>query len=303
MRGFQQGIEDILYRQGVEPFALDDDAFDPRRQRAVATVPTDDPDQPSESPPGSARASDLAGDQVIRPEIVSVYAARRLDVRMARGLRCEGDRVKIRGSSADLSVGLGTDCPLSWQWRRRTAMPILSQLVPSERMTSLDSTAGPIAPDRVPAPVRALRAGGRGVRRDVRRRRAARGALSALHARISTLAGRGAGRPPADAGAVVPATRASPSPSTARRGGTERIIPTDLFPRIIPAAEWATIERGLTQRLTALNLFLADIYGEQKILKDGVVPRDLILGAPHYRREMRGSTCRTTPMSMSAAPT
>jgi uncharacterized circularly permuted ATP-grasp superfamily protein len=68
---------------------------------------------------------------------------------------------------------------------------------------------------------------------------------------------------------------------------TERIIPTDLFPRIIPASEWATIETGLIQRLTALNAFLADIYGDQKILMDGVLPRDLVLGAPSYRREMR----------------
>ena len=68
---------------------------------------------------------------------------------------------------------------------------------------------------------------------------------------------------------------------------TERIIPTDLFPRIIPAAEWAKIEAGLTQRLMALNTFLADIYGDQKILMDGVVPRDLVLGAPSYRREMQ----------------
>jgi uncharacterized circularly permuted ATP-grasp superfamily protein len=68
---------------------------------------------------------------------------------------------------------------------------------------------------------------------------------------------------------------------------TERIIPTDLFPRIIPGAEWATVEAGLTQRLTALNLFLADIYGDQKILADGIVPRDLVLGAPSYRREMQ----------------
>ena len=69
---------------------------------------------------------------------------------------------------------------------------------------------------------------------------------------------------------------------------TERIIPTDLFPRIIPGAEWRQIEAGLTQRLRALNTFLADIYGEQKILADGVVPPDLVLGAPSYRREMRG---------------
>lgn len=68
---------------------------------------------------------------------------------------------------------------------------------------------------------------------------------------------------------------------------TERIIPTDLFPRILSPAEWKTIEEGLTQRLTALNLFLADIYGEQKILTDGRIPRDLVLGAPSYRRQMQ----------------
>ncbi len=68
---------------------------------------------------------------------------------------------------------------------------------------------------------------------------------------------------------------------------TERIIPTDLLPRILPATEWSTIETGLTQRLRALNMFLADIYGEQQILMDGVVPRDLVLMAPSYRREMQ----------------
>lgn len=68
---------------------------------------------------------------------------------------------------------------------------------------------------------------------------------------------------------------------------TERIIPTDLLPRIIPAQEWATIEAGLTQRLKALNMFLSDIYAEQQILMDGVVPRELVLSAPSYRREMQ----------------
>ncbi len=68
---------------------------------------------------------------------------------------------------------------------------------------------------------------------------------------------------------------------------TERIIPTDILPRIIPGAEWARIEAGLTQRLRALNMFLADIYSEQQILMDGVVPRDLVLQAPSYRREMQ----------------
>jgi uncharacterized circularly permuted ATP-grasp superfamily protein len=68
---------------------------------------------------------------------------------------------------------------------------------------------------------------------------------------------------------------------------TEQIIPTDLIPRIIAAKEWNRVEKGLIQRLKALNLFLADIYGPQQILMDGVVPRDLVLGAASYRREMQ----------------
>jgi uncharacterized circularly permuted ATP-grasp superfamily protein len=70
--------------------------------------------------------------------------------------------------------------------------------------------------------------------------------------------------------------------------GTEKIFPYDLLPRVLPAAEWATIERGLTQRITALNLFLKDIYHEGRILSDGVVPRELVYSCRHYRREMRG---------------
>jgi uncharacterized circularly permuted ATP-grasp superfamily protein len=70
--------------------------------------------------------------------------------------------------------------------------------------------------------------------------------------------------------------------------GTERIFPYDLLPRIITASEWNTIEHGLAQRLTALNLFLHDIYHEGKILADKVVPFELIYSCKHYRREMRG---------------
>jgi uncharacterized circularly permuted ATP-grasp superfamily protein len=70
--------------------------------------------------------------------------------------------------------------------------------------------------------------------------------------------------------------------------GTERIFPYDLLPRIIPADEWQTLERGLTQRLTAINLFLKDVYHDQRILAEGVVPRDLVHSCRHYRREMRG---------------
>jgi uncharacterized circularly permuted ATP-grasp superfamily protein len=67
--------------------------------------------------------------------------------------------------------------------------------------------------------------------------------------------------------------------------GAERIFPFDLIPRIIPAAEWERLERGLTQRITALNLFLHDIYHEQRIVKDGVIPSFYILSARHFRRE------------------
>jgi uncharacterized circularly permuted ATP-grasp superfamily protein len=70
--------------------------------------------------------------------------------------------------------------------------------------------------------------------------------------------------------------------------GTERIFPNDLLPRIITAREWAKIEKGLTQRLTALNLFLRDIYHEGRILSDKIVPRDLLYSCKHFRREMRG---------------
>src|SRR5277367_7158278 len=55
--------------------------------------------------------------------------------------------------------------------------------------------------------------------------------------------------------------------------GTERIFPFDLMPRVIPAAEWTRIEAGLTQRMLALNLFLKDVYSEQRIIKENIVPR------------------------------
>jgi len=70
--------------------------------------------------------------------------------------------------------------------------------------------------------------------------------------------------------------------------GTERIFPHDLLPRIITAQEWARLEAGLTQRIAALNEFLRDIYHEQRILNDRVVPRELVYSCAHFRREMRG---------------
>ena len=73
-----------------------------------------------------------------------------------------------------------------------------------------------------------------------------------------------------------------------REEGTEKIFPYDLLPRIITSAEWAKVERGLTQRITALNLFLKDIYNEGRILKDGIVPREIVYSCQHFRRQMCG---------------
>ena len=70
--------------------------------------------------------------------------------------------------------------------------------------------------------------------------------------------------------------------------GTERTFPFDLLPRILTAGEWQTIEDGLTQRVTALNLFLDDIYHQGRIFDDKVVPYDLVSSSKHFRHEMRG---------------
>jgi uncharacterized circularly permuted ATP-grasp superfamily protein len=70
--------------------------------------------------------------------------------------------------------------------------------------------------------------------------------------------------------------------------GIEKIFPFDIIPRIITSTEWTFIEQGIKQRLRALNLFLRDVYHEQFILKDGVVPVELVYSCPHYLREMQG---------------
>lgn len=70
--------------------------------------------------------------------------------------------------------------------------------------------------------------------------------------------------------------------------GTEKIFPYDVLPRVIAAREWEQLERGLQQRLRALEHFLADIYGDQRILAAGVIPADLVLGARHYLPSLRG---------------
>jgi len=72
------------------------------------------------------------------------------------------------------------------------------------------------------------------------------------------------------------------------QAGTERLIPFDLVPRIIPADEWARLEAGLVQRVRTLNLFLKDIYHEQAILRAGVIPAERVIGNAQYRPEMVG---------------
>ncbi len=68
----------------------------------------------------------------------------------------------------------------------------------------------------------------------------------------------------------------------------ERIIPVDCLPRVLSGADWRHLERGLSQRLSAINLFLGDVYDQGRIIEDGVIPMDVVRGCPQYRVEMRG---------------
>jgi uncharacterized circularly permuted ATP-grasp superfamily protein len=70
--------------------------------------------------------------------------------------------------------------------------------------------------------------------------------------------------------------------------GTERLIPFDIIPRIIPAAEWTTLETGLVQRVKALNMFIHDIYHDQNIVKAGIIPAEQLFRNAQYRPEMQG---------------
>jgi uncharacterized circularly permuted ATP-grasp superfamily protein len=70
--------------------------------------------------------------------------------------------------------------------------------------------------------------------------------------------------------------------------GSEKIFPFDIIPRIVEASEWKIIDAGLRQRIYALNLFLQDIYSEAKIVKDGVIPSDIIKSAKTYRENCEG---------------
>ena len=74
----------------------------------------------------------------------------------------------------------------------------------------------------------------------------------------------------------------------AQNSGNERLIPFDLIPRVIPAHEWAEMEKGLAQRVRALNRFIHDVYHGQEIIKAGLVPAEQILGNAQFRPEMMG---------------
>ena len=72
------------------------------------------------------------------------------------------------------------------------------------------------------------------------------------------------------------------------KNAAERLIPFDIVPRMIGRREWTRLEAGLVQRVKALNLFLADIYGRQEILRSGVMPSDIVLANPFFQKEMAG---------------
>ena len=75
-------------------------------------------------------------------------------------------------------------------------------------------------------------------------------------------------------------------------GGVERPFPLDLIPRIVTAAEWQTVEKGVPQRVRALEAFLADVYGQGRIFTDGVVPKRLVTTSPHFHRQVMGMSAQ-----------
>jgi uncharacterized circularly permuted ATP-grasp superfamily protein len=89
----------------------------------------------------------------------------------------------------------------------------------------------------------------------------------------------------------------------------ERLIPFDIIPRVLTRPEWTQLEKGLEQRVRALNAFLTDVYGPRECIRAGVIPEDLVLGNPQFRLEMAGMTptasmCwRTTAARRRASPT
>jgi uncharacterized circularly permuted ATP-grasp superfamily protein len=83
--------------------------------------------------------------------------------------------------------------------------------------------------------------------------------------------------------------------------GIEKIFPFDIIPRIITSTEWELIETGIKQRLKALNLFLKDVYNEQFIIKDGVIPAEMIYSCPHFSGRCINSPCLMIFMFISRA--
>ena len=69
---------------------------------------------------------------------------------------------------------------------------------------------------------------------------------------------------------------------------SERIIPVDCLPRILPGSDWEFLHKGLSQRLAAINLFLGDVYSDGRIIAGGLIPVDMVRGCPQYRTELRG---------------
>ena len=87
------------------------------------------------------------------------------------------------------------------------------------------------------------------------------------------------------------------------RTAIDRILPFDVIPRVITAPDWRIIDRGVKQRMKALNLFLWDVYHDRKALKDGIVPSDLVLGNSNYRRQWSATTRLAALTSTSAGRT
>src|SRR5260221_6685952 len=72
------------------------------------------------------------------------------------------------------------------------------------------------------------------------------------------------------------------------QAGVEKIFPFDIVPRIVSAGEWSRIERGLQQRIRALNLFIDDLYHDQKIVKDGAIPKEIVQSSKAFRKQCTG---------------
>jgi uncharacterized circularly permuted ATP-grasp superfamily protein len=166
-------------------------------------------------------------------------------------------------------------------------MPTLSDVSTSERRNGLDLMAAAASRVAFPPPFDHYELGGGAFDEMFDHEGQARPSYRQLHARILDLPAEELRRRQQDADLSF-LHQGITFTVYGREEGTEKIFPYDLLPRIISAAEWATVEKGLTQRITALNLFLKDIYHEGRILKEGVVPRELIYSCPHYQREMRG---------------